>query len=120
MLTHKDLSNQIKNTIILTYIIVQRANVGSPFYGVTTCKSGQSREYGVSGPLIQAICSMYDLGQNLVGFAGSQPGSCLFHSSHGVDGAWFQLLLYWFTAECDVAQMRISTSKSEAMVLKRK
>ena len=31
-----------------------------------------------------------------------------------------QLLLDWFTAECKAARMRISTSKSESMVLNRK
>ncbi|TWW77309.1 hypothetical protein D4764_12G0006990 [Takifugu flavidus] len=50
---------------------------------------GVLREYGVSGPLIRAVRSLYDRCQSLVRIAGT-------------------------------AGMRISTSKSEAMVLDRK
>ncbi|KAI3376029.1 hypothetical protein L3Q82_016562 [Scortum barcoo] len=63
-------------------------------------------EYGVRGPLLRAVRSLYDRRA----------------------GAWFALpaaktfSMYWsrFSAEYEAAGMRISTSKSEAMVLDRK
>ncbi|TWW80485.1 R2DM Retrovirus-related Pol polyprotein from type II retrotransposable element [Takifugu flavidus] len=128
---------------------------------------GVLREYGVSGPLIRAVRSLYDRCQSLVRIAGSKSNSfpvrvglrqgcplspILFiifmdrisRCSHGVEGIQFgdlriasllfaddvvllaslardlQLSLYRFAAACEAAGMRISTSKSEAMVLDRK
>uniref|UniRef100_A0A674PNH7 Reverse transcriptase domain-containing protein n=1 Tax=Takifugu rubripes TaxID=31033 RepID=A0A674PNH7_TAKRU len=128
---------------------------------------GVLREYGVSGPLIRAVRSLYDRCQSLVRIAGSKSNSfpvrvglrqdcplspILFiifmdrisRCSHGVEGIRFgdlriasllfaddvvllassardlQLSLDRFAATCEAAGMRISTSKSEAMVLDRK
>ncbi|TWW59276.1 R2DM Retrovirus-related Pol polyprotein from type II retrotransposable element [Takifugu flavidus] len=128
---------------------------------------GVLREYGVSGPLIRAVRSLYDRCQSLVRIAGSKSNSfpvrvglrqgcplspILFiifmdrisRCSHGVEGIRFgdlriasllfaddvvllassacdlQLSLDRFAAACEAAGMRISTSKSEAMVLDRK
>ncbi|TWW65506.1 R2DM Retrovirus-related Pol polyprotein from type II retrotransposable element [Takifugu flavidus] len=125
---------------------------------------GVLREYGVSGPLIRAVRSLYDRCQSLVRIAGSKSNSfpvrvglrqgcplspILFiifmdrisRCSHGVEGIRFgdlriasllfaddvvllassardlQLSLDRFAAACEAAGMRISTSKSEAMVL---
>ncbi|TWW74022.1 hypothetical protein D4764_14G0000230 [Takifugu flavidus] len=100
---------------------------------------GVLREYGVSGPLIRAVRSLYD---RLPEFGPNcwQISRC----SHGVEGIRFgdlritsllfaddvvllassardlQLSLDRFAAACEAAGMRISTSKSEAMVLNRK
>uniref|UniRef100_A0A8C6M1L2 Reverse transcriptase domain-containing protein n=1 Tax=Nothobranchius furzeri TaxID=105023 RepID=A0A8C6M1L2_NOTFU len=125
------------------------------------------REYGVPGPLIWAVRSLYDRCQSLVRIAGSKSGSfpvraglrhgcplspILFitfmdrisRHSQGVEGIRFaglrirsllfaddvvllasserdlQLSLERFAAECEAAGMRISSSKSETMVLIRK
>uniref|UniRef100_A0A8C6KZ86 Reverse transcriptase domain-containing protein n=1 Tax=Nothobranchius furzeri TaxID=105023 RepID=A0A8C6KZ86_NOTFU len=125
------------------------------------------REYGVSGPLVWAVRSLYDRCQSLVRIAGSKSGSfpvrvgllqgcplspILFitfmdrisRRSQGVEGIRFgglrirfllfaddvvllalserdlQLSLEWFAAECEAAGMRITSSKSETMVLIRK
>ncbi|KAK0137050.1 Retrovirus-related Pol polyprotein from type-1 retrotransposable element R2 [Merluccius polli] len=99
---------------------------------------GVLQEYGVSDPLIRAVRSLYDRCQSLLriaGFLGTaralrgvrfgdlRIGSLLFAddvvllaSSHRD----LQLSLDRFAAECEVAGMRISTSKSESMVLNRK
>uniref|UniRef100_A0A8C6MCM8 Reverse transcriptase domain-containing protein n=1 Tax=Nothobranchius furzeri TaxID=105023 RepID=A0A8C6MCM8_NOTFU len=128
---------------------------------------GVLREYGVPGPLIRAVRSLYDRCQSLVRIAGSKSGSfpvrvglrqgcplspILFitfmdrisRCSQCVGGICFgglrirsllfaddvvlltsserdlQLSLERFTAECEAAVMRISSSKSETMVLIRK
>ncbi|TWW74447.1 R2DM Retrovirus-related Pol polyprotein from type II retrotransposable element [Takifugu flavidus] len=128
---------------------------------------GVLRVYGVSGPLIWAIRSLYDRCQSLVRIAGSKSNSfpvrvglrqgcplspILFiifmdrisRCSHGAEGVQFgdlrigslvfaddvvllassardlQLSLDRFVAACEAAGMKISTSKSEAMVLNRK
>uniref|UniRef100_A0A8C6PEM1 ribonuclease H n=1 Tax=Nothobranchius furzeri TaxID=105023 RepID=A0A8C6PEM1_NOTFU len=128
---------------------------------------GVLREYGVPGPLIRAVRSLYDRCQSLVRIAGSKSGSfpvrvglrqgCplspilfitfmdrIFRRSQGVEGIRFgglrirsllfaddvvllasserdlQLSLERFAAECEAAGMRISSSKSETMVLIRK
>uniref|UniRef100_A0A8C6PMX5 Reverse transcriptase domain-containing protein n=1 Tax=Nothobranchius furzeri TaxID=105023 RepID=A0A8C6PMX5_NOTFU len=122
------------------------------------------QEYGVPGPLIRAVRSLYDRCQSLVRIAGSK--SCSFpvrvglhqgcplspilfitfmdrisRHSQGVEGIRFgglrissllfaddvvllasserglQLSLERFAAECEAAGMRISSSKSETMVL---
>uniref|UniRef100_A0A8C6LRX0 Reverse transcriptase domain-containing protein n=1 Tax=Nothobranchius furzeri TaxID=105023 RepID=A0A8C6LRX0_NOTFU len=125
---------------------------------------GVLREYGVPGPLIRAVRSLYDRCQSLVRIAGSKSGSfpvrvglrqgcplspILFitfmdrisRRSQGVEGIRFgglrirsllfaddvvllasserdlQLSLERFAAECEAAGMRISSSKSETMVL---
>ncbi|KAI3370614.1 hypothetical protein L3Q82_007190 [Scortum barcoo] len=67
---------------------------------------GVLREYGVQGPLLRRLFGLCTTGA----------------------GAWFALpaartfSVYWrrFAAKCEAAGMRISTSKSEAMVLDRK
>ncbi|TWW78306.1 hypothetical protein D4764_11G0004270 [Takifugu flavidus] len=66
---------------------------------------GVLQEYGVSGPLIRAVRSLYDRCQSLVRIAGTRD---------------LQLTLDRFAAACEAAGMKISTSKSEAMVLNRK
>ncbi|KAI3364680.1 hypothetical protein L3Q82_011453 [Scortum barcoo] len=65
---------------------------------------GVLHEYGVRGPLLRAVRSLYDRSRSLVRIAGRP-------SAH---------VLERFAAECEAAGMRISTSKSEAMVLDRK
>ncbi|KAI3360874.1 hypothetical protein L3Q82_012888 [Scortum barcoo] len=64
-------------------------------------------EYGVRGPLLRAVRSLYDRSRSLV--------HCIAGSSQDL-----QHVLERFAAECEAAGMRISTSKSEAMVLDRK
>ncbi|TWW78263.1 hypothetical protein D4764_11G0003840 [Takifugu flavidus] len=125
------------------------------------------REYGVSGPLIRAVRSLYARCQSLVRIAGSKSNSfpvrvglcqgcplspILFitfmdrisRCSHGVEGVRFgdfrirsllfaddvvllassardlQRSLDRFAAACEAAWIKISTSKSVAMVLNRK
>uniref|UniRef100_A0A671XIN0 Reverse transcriptase domain-containing protein n=1 Tax=Sparus aurata TaxID=8175 RepID=A0A671XIN0_SPAAU len=125
------------------------------------------REYGVGGPLLRAVRSLYDRSRSLVRIAGSKSDLFPVHvglrqgcplspvlfiifmdrisrRSHGPEGIWFgshwissllfaddvvllapssqdlQHVLGRFAAECEAAGMRISTSKSEAMVLNRK
>ncbi|TWW74351.1 hypothetical protein D4764_14G0003520 [Takifugu flavidus] len=75
---------------------------------------GVLREYGVSGPLIRAVRSLYDRCQSLVRIAGND---VVLLASSARD---LQLSLDRFAAACEAAGMRISTSKSEAMVLNRK
>ncbi|KAK3571094.1 hypothetical protein QTP86_001788 [Hemibagrus guttatus] len=69
-------------------------------------KKGDRREvlweYGVRGPLLRAVRSLYNRSRSLVRIA-----SCLD----------LQHALGCFAAECEAAGMRVSTSKSEAMVL---
>ncbi|KAI3360388.1 hypothetical protein L3Q82_002299 [Scortum barcoo] len=83
---------------------------------------GVLHEYGVRGPLLRAVRSLYDRSRSLVCIA-VQISSLLFAddvvlmASSGQD---LQHVLERFAAECEAAGMRISTSKSEAMVLDRK
>ncbi|TWW70803.1 R2DM Retrovirus-related Pol polyprotein from type II retrotransposable element [Takifugu flavidus] len=128
---------------------------------------GVLREYGVEGPLIRTIQSLYQRSRSLVRIAGCKSDSfpvrvglrqgcplspVLFitfmdrisRRSRGVEGVEFsgrkissllfaddvvllapsnrdlQQMLGRFATECEVAGMRISTSKSESMVLARK
>ncbi|KAI3375494.1 hypothetical protein L3Q82_003824 [Scortum barcoo] len=123
-----------------------------------------SREYGVRGPLLRAVRSLYDRSRSLVCIAGSKSDLFPVHvglrqgcplspvlfiifmdrisrRSQGPEGVRFgnhrissllfaddvvlmassgqdlQHVLERFAAECEAAGMRISTSKSEAMVL---
>ncbi|KAI3352980.1 hypothetical protein L3Q82_019555 [Scortum barcoo] len=112
--------------------------------GIRPCPSwysvGVLREYGVREPLLRAVRSLYDRSRSsLVRIAGRFLGvargrresrfgnhrisSLLFAddvvlmASSGQD---LQHVLERFAAECEAAGMRISTSKSEAMVLDRK
>ncbi len=125
------------------------------------------QEYGVGGPLLRAVRSLYCRSRSLVRIAGSKSDLFPVHvglrqgcplspvlfiifmdrisrRSHGPEGIWFgsqwissllfaddvvllapssqdlQHVLGRFAAECEAAGMRISTSKSEAMVLDRK
>ncbi|KAI3364986.1 hypothetical protein L3Q82_000948 [Scortum barcoo] len=100
---------------------------------------GVLREYGVRGPLLRAVRSLYDQEQELgshcrqisrrsqgpegVRFGNHRISSLLFAddvvllASSSQD---LQRVLERFAAECEAAGMRISTSKSEAMVLDRK
>ncbi|KAK3575581.1 hypothetical protein QTP86_030516 [Hemibagrus guttatus] len=61
-------------------------------------------EYGVRGPLLRAVRSLYNRSRSLVRIA-----SCKLDLFPGR-----------FAAECEAAGMRVSTSKSKAMVLDRK
>ncbi|KAI3356861.1 hypothetical protein L3Q82_003510 [Scortum barcoo] len=128
---------------------------------------GVLREYGVRGPLLRAVRSLYDRSRSLVRIAGSKSDLFPVHvglrqgcplspvlfiifmdrisrRSQGPEGVRFgnhrisslllqMMLSCWllqartfsmcwsrFAAECEAAGMRISTSKSEAMVLDRK
>ncbi|KAK0138802.1 putative RNA-directed DNA polymerase from transposon X-element [Merluccius polli] len=97
---------------------------------------GVLREYRVSDPLIRAVRSLYDRCQSLVriaGFLGTavegvrfgdlRIGSLLFADDVVLldsSDRDLQLSLDRFAAECEAAGMRISTSKSESMVLNRK
>ena len=128
---------------------------------------GVLREYGVRGPLLRAVRSLYDRSRSLVRIAGSKSDLFQVHvglrqgcplspvlfiifmdrisrRSQGLEGVRFgdhrissllfaddvvlmassdldlQQALGWFAAECEASGMRISTSKSEAMVLDRK
>uniref|UniRef100_A0AAY5KR82 Reverse transcriptase domain-containing protein n=1 Tax=Esox lucius TaxID=8010 RepID=A0AAY5KR82_ESOLU len=125
------------------------------------------REYGVLGPLLRAVRSLYDRSRSLVRIAGSKSDLFPVHvglrqgcplspvlfvifmdrisrRSQGPEGVRFgdhtissllfaddvvvlapsnqdlQHALGRFAAECEAVGMRISTSKSEAMVLSRK
>ncbi|TWW59217.1 General transcription factor II-I repeat domain-containing protein 2 [Takifugu flavidus] len=82
---------------------------------------GALREYGVSGPLIRAVCSLYDRCQSLVHIAGR---SGLLFADDVVllapSARDLQRSLDRFAIACEAAGMKISTSKSEAMVLNRK
>ncbi|KAI3355820.1 hypothetical protein L3Q82_004382 [Scortum barcoo] len=70
------------------------------------------REYGVRGPLLRAVRSLYDRSRSLVQHCiAAMMLSCWLHSSQDL-----QHVLERFAAECEAAGMRISTSKSEAMV----
>ncbi|KAI3360386.1 hypothetical protein L3Q82_002298 [Scortum barcoo] len=106
---------------------------------------GVLREYGVRGPLLRAVRSLYDRSRSLVRIAGSKSDLFPVHvglrqgcplspvlfiifmdrisrRSQGPEGVSqdLQHVLERFAAECEAAGMRISTSKSEAMVLDRK
>ncbi|KAK3509614.1 hypothetical protein QTP70_006805 [Hemibagrus guttatus] len=124
-------------------------------------------EYGVRGPLLRAVRSLYNRSRSLVRIASCKSDLFPVHvglrqgcplspvlfivfmdrisrRSQGLEGVWFgdhrisslifaddvvllassgldlQHALGRFAAECEVAGMRVSTSKSEAMVLDRK
>ncbi|TWW77358.1 hypothetical protein D4764_12G0007480 [Takifugu flavidus] len=89
---------------------------------------GVLREYEVSGPLIRAVRSLYDRCQSLVRIAGSKsnsfPDRVLLFADDVVllasSARDLQLSLDRFAAACKAAGMKISTSKSKAMVLNRK
>ncbi|KAK3521248.1 hypothetical protein QTP70_001543 [Hemibagrus guttatus] len=71
-------------------------------------------EYGVRGPLLRAVQPLYNRSRSLVCIA-SYDVVLLAPSSLDLQHA-----LGHFAAECEAAGMRVSTSKSEAMVLDRK
>ncbi|KAK3539573.1 hypothetical protein QTP70_010272 [Hemibagrus guttatus] len=71
-------------------------------------------EYGVHGPLLRAVRSLYDRSRSLVLIA-SYDVVLLAPSSLDLQHA-----LGRFAAECEAAGMMVSTSKSEAIVLDRK
>ncbi|KAK3516010.1 hypothetical protein QTP70_000994 [Hemibagrus guttatus] len=71
-------------------------------------------EYGVCGLLIRAVRALYNRSRSLVRIA-SYDVVLLAPSSLDLQHA-----LGHFAAECEAAGIRVSTSKSEAMVLKRK
>ncbi|KAK3515797.1 hypothetical protein QTP70_032936 [Hemibagrus guttatus] len=71
-------------------------------------------EYGVRGPLLRAVRALYNRSRSLVRIA-SYDVVLLAPSSLDLQHA-----LRHFAAECEAAGMRVSTSKSEAMVLDRK
>ncbi|TWW55191.1 hypothetical protein D4764_09G0002400 [Takifugu flavidus] len=72
---------------------------------------GVLQEYGVEGPLIRAVQSLYQRSRSLVRIA----GFLLAPSNRDL-----QQILGRFATKCEAAGMRISTSKSESMVLARK
>ncbi|KAI3373048.1 hypothetical protein L3Q82_006401 [Scortum barcoo] len=95
---------------------------------------GVLREYGVRGPLLRAVRSLYDRSRSLVRIAisrRSQGPEGVRFGNHRISSLLFaddvvllasssqdlQHVLERFAAECEAAGMRISTSKSEAMVL---
>ncbi|KAI3366608.1 hypothetical protein L3Q82_009297, partial [Scortum barcoo] len=90
---------------------------------------GVLREYGVRGPLLRAVRPEQELGSHCrqgrreSRFGNHRISSLLFAddvvlmASSGQD---LQHVLERFAAECEAAGMRISTSKSEAMVLDQK
>ncbi|KAI3358420.1 hypothetical protein L3Q82_014845 [Scortum barcoo] len=112
--------------------------------GIRPCPSwysvwGVLHEYGVRGPLLRAVRSLYDRSRSLVRIAGrflrrSQGPEGVRFGNHRISSLLFaddvvllasssqdlQHVLERFAAECEAAGMRISTSKSEAMVLDRK
>ncbi|KAK3517349.1 hypothetical protein QTP70_004706 [Hemibagrus guttatus] len=71
-------------------------------------------EYGVRGPLLRAVRSLYNRSRSLVRIASYD---VVLLASSGLD---LQHALGRFAAECEAAGMRVSTSKSEAMLLDRK
>ncbi|TWW56043.1 hypothetical protein D4764_08G0000300 [Takifugu flavidus] len=89
---------------------------------------GVLREYGVEGPLIRAVQSLYQRSRSLVRIAGcksdSFPISSLLFADDVVllvpSNRDLQQMLGRFATECEAAGMRISTSKSESMVLAQK
>ncbi|KAK3528229.1 hypothetical protein QTP86_027680, partial [Hemibagrus guttatus] len=68
-------------------------------------------EYGVCGPLLRAVRSLYNRSRSLVRIA-TYDVVLLAPSSLDLQHA-----LGHFAVECEAAGMRVSTSKSEAMVL---
>ncbi|KAI3376697.1 hypothetical protein L3Q82_017126 [Scortum barcoo] len=76
------------------------------WYSVSCILWGVLHEYGVRGPLLKAGCSVSVRPEQELGSHCRQTFS--------------MYVLERFAAECEVAGMRISTSKSEAMVLDRK
>ncbi|KAK3511498.1 hypothetical protein QTP70_009001 [Hemibagrus guttatus] len=71
-------------------------------------------EYGVRGPLLRAVRSLYNRSRSLVRIASYD---VVLLASSSLD---LQHALGHFAAECEAAGMRVSSSKSEAMVLNRK
>ncbi|KAK3574287.1 hypothetical protein QTP86_004367 [Hemibagrus guttatus] len=71
-------------------------------------------EYGVRGPLLRAVRSLYNRSRSLVRIASYD---VVLLASSSLD---LQHALGRFAAECEAAGMRVSTSKYEAMVLNRK
>ncbi|KAK3509001.1 hypothetical protein QTP70_015948 [Hemibagrus guttatus] len=68
-------------------------------------------EYGVRGPLLRAVQSLYNRSRSLVRIASYD---VVLLASSSLD---LQHALGRFAAECEAAGMMVSTSKSEAMVL---
>ncbi|KAK7884420.1 hypothetical protein WMY93_027543 [Mugilogobius chulae] len=101
---------------------------------------GVLREYGIRGPLLRAVRSLYDRSRSCVRIAGSKISSCsqdpegVRFGDHRISSLLFaddvvlmapssqhlQHALGRFAAECEAAGMKISSSKSKAMVLDRK
>ncbi|KAI3370525.1 hypothetical protein L3Q82_025286, partial [Scortum barcoo] len=97
-------------------------------------------EYGVREPLLRAVRSLYDRSRSLVRIAGRFLGVCqgpegVRFGNHRISSLLFaddvvhmassgqdlqHVLEAVCSAKCEAAGMRISTSKSEAMVLDRK
>ena len=96
---------------------------------------GVFQDYGVSGPLIRAVRSLFDRSQSLVRIVGSKSDSfpvrvglrqgCPLSSIlfiHFMDRISHRPMtsMTRFATECEAAGMKMSTSKSEAMVLTRR
>ncbi|KAI3353294.1 hypothetical protein L3Q82_019830 [Scortum barcoo] len=112
--------------------------------GIRPCPSwifcgGAPLSMGSGEPLLRAVRSLYDRSRSLVRIAGrflrrSQGPEGVRFGNHRISSLLFaddvvlmassgqdlQHVLERFAAECEAAGMRISTSKSEAMVLDRK
>ncbi|KAI3361110.1 hypothetical protein L3Q82_013312, partial [Scortum barcoo] len=110
---------RLPNQCHMCFVDLEKAFDRVPqWYSVGVC-----REYGVQGPLLRAVRSLYDRSRSLVRIAGSKfrpvpstrwtPAGLLLCQD-------LQHVLGWFAAECEAAGMGISTSKSEAMVLDQK
>ncbi|KAI3373584.1 hypothetical protein L3Q82_022181 [Scortum barcoo] len=89
---------------------------------------GVLHEYGVWGLCLRAVWSLYDQSRSLVCIAGRFLGVARGRresrfGNHRISSLLFandddlQRVLGQFAAKCEVARMRISTSKSVAMVL---
>ncbi|KAK3538698.1 hypothetical protein QTP86_013041 [Hemibagrus guttatus] len=83
-------------------------------------------EYGVRGPLLRAVRSLYNGAGAWFALPAAQPGAggspvfaddIVLLAPSSLD---LQHALGRFAAECEAAGLRVSTSKSEAMVLNRK
>ncbi|KAI3363190.1 hypothetical protein L3Q82_011825 [Scortum barcoo] len=87
--------------------------------GIRPCPSWYSvgsapHEYGVRGPLLRAVRSLYDRSRSLEFALPAMMLSCWLLQARTFSMCWSGLQR--FAAECEAAGMRISTSKSEAMV----
>ncbi|KAI3352015.1 hypothetical protein L3Q82_020840 [Scortum barcoo] len=79
-----------------------------PCPSVVFCGECSSAEYGVRGPLLRAVRSLYDRSRSLEFALPAMMLSCWLLQARTFSMCWRR-----FAAECEAAGMRISTSKSE-------